>query len=155
MSYINIDNDSDLLSYLKKIEDKKVQTIALDIEAESNLHAYGERLCLAQIFDGVDNIIIDPFNITTDSLKRLFENSNILKVMYDAGSDLSLLKNTIGIEIKSILDLRPASELLDYEKKAFIPWLHLSLELFWKVNENFRNITGLKDQFQNRHLNTL
>jgi ribonuclease D len=117
VGYINIDSDSELLLYLKKIEDKKIHTIALDIEAESNLHSYGEKLCLIQIFDGVSNIIIDPFNISTDVMKRLFENTNILKVMYDAGSDLSLLKNTIGIEIKSILDLRPASELLDYEKK--------------------------------------
>jgi len=117
VGYINIDSDSELLLYLKKIEDKKIHTIALDIEAESNLHAYGEKLCLIQIFDGISNIIIDPFNISTDVLKRLFENANILKVMYDAGSDLSLLKNTIGLEIKSILDLRPASERLDYEKK--------------------------------------
>ena len=65
----------------------------------------------------VNNIIIDPFKIDNDTLKLLFENTNILKVMYDAGSDLSLLKNTAGIEIKSILDLRPATELLDYEKK--------------------------------------
>jgi len=117
MPYISIDNDIDLLSYLKQFKDKKNHVIALDIEAESNLHAYGERLCLVQIFDGVSNVIIDPFNISTDTLKRLFENTNVLKVMYDAGSDLSLLKNTIGIEIKSILDLRPATELLDHAKK--------------------------------------
>lgn len=117
MKFISIDNDIDLLSYLKQFKDKKNQVIALDIEAESNLHAYGERLCLVQIFDGVNNVIIDPFNISTDALKRLFENTNLLKVMYDAGSDLSLLKNTIGIEIKSILDLRPATDLLDHEKK--------------------------------------
>ena len=35
----------------------------------------------------------------------------------DASSDMSLLKNTADIEVKSILDLRPAVELLDYEKK--------------------------------------
>jgi ribonuclease D len=37
--------------------------------------------------------------------------------MYDAGSDLSLLKNTSNIEMKSILDLRPAVTLLNYEKQ--------------------------------------
>lgn len=117
MNYIHIENESGLRSYLKKIKEKDLHIIALDIEAECNCHAYGERLCLAQIFDGVDSVIIDPFNLDNASLKLLFENTHILKVMYDAGSDLSVLKNSTGIEIKSILDLRPAVELLHYEKK--------------------------------------
>lgn len=117
MNYIYIENDADLRLYLKKFEDKGLHIIALDIEAESNLHAYGEKLCLTQIFDGVNRIIVDSLKIDNDTLKLLFENPNILKVMYDAGSDLSLLKNSANIEIKSILDLRPAVELLDYEKK--------------------------------------
>jgi len=117
VNYINIENSTSLRSYLKKFEDKGHHIIALDIEAENNLHAYGEKLCLTQIFDGVDSIIIDPLKTDNDSLKRLFENPKTLKVMYDAGSDLSLLKNAHNLEIKSILDLRPAVELLDYDKK--------------------------------------
>jgi ribonuclease D len=117
VNYINIENSTGLRSYLKKFNDKGHNIIALDIEAENNLHAYGEKLCLTQIFDGVDSIIIDPLKIDHDSLKLLFENPKILKVMYDAGSDLSLLRNAHDLEIKSILDLRPAVELLDYDKK--------------------------------------
>jgi ribonuclease D len=112
-----MESTSELRSYLKKFENKGYHVIALDIEAESNLHAYGEKLCLVQIFDGVNSIIIDPFKIDKGALKLLFESTNVLKVMYDAGSDLSLLKNTVNIEIKSIMDLRPAVELLDYDKK--------------------------------------
>ena len=117
MSYINIENETDLRSYLNKFKEKEFHIIALDIEAECNCHAYGEKLCLTQVFDGTNDVIIDPFNIGSNILKLLFENPNILKIMYDAGSDLSLLKNSAGIEIKSILDLRPAVELLNYEKK--------------------------------------
>ncbi|MDO8282351.1 MAG: hypothetical protein Q7U10_06985 [Thermodesulfovibrionia bacterium] len=117
MNYIYIENETGLQLYLKKFKEKGLHIIALDIEAESNLHAYGERLCLVQIFDGVDSVIIDPLNIGKDTLKMLFEDSSILKMMYDAGSDLSLLKNSANIDIKSILDLRPATELLEYEKK--------------------------------------
>ena len=117
MDYINIDQEADLRAYLKKFREKGFHVIALDIEAECNCHAYGEKLCLVQVFDGVNSVIIDPFGISKDALKLLFEDPNILKVMYDAGSDLSLMKNSAGIEIKSILDLRPATELLDYEKK--------------------------------------
>ena len=106
MNYSKIECSAELQSYLKKFDDKEHHVIALDIEAESNLHVYGEKLCLVQIFDGINSLIIDPFRIDNDNLKLLFENTNILKVMYDASSDLSLLKNTDNIEIKSILDLK-------------------------------------------------
>ncbi len=138
LSYIKIDDKEALRVYLKRFEDKAHHVIALDIEAESNLHAYGERLCLIQVFDGVNNVIIDPMNIDVDSLKRLFENSNILKVMYDAGSDLSLLKNTSDIEIKSILDLRPAAELLDYDKKDLHSVISFELGIFLENKRKYQ-----------------
>lgn len=138
MNYINIENEAELRSYLKKFEDKELQVIALDIEAESNLHAYGEKLCLTQIFDGVNNIIIDPLKIDNATLTLLFENPNILKVMYDAGSDLSLLKNSANIEIKSILDLRPAAELLNYEKKDLHSVIAFELGIFLEKKKKYQ-----------------
>jgi ribonuclease D len=101
-------------------------------------------LCLANFFFGVRKLIFDPFNIPTETLKRLFENSNILKVMYDAGSDLSLLKNTIGIEIKSILDLRPASELLDYEKKDLHSVVAFELGIVLESKRKFQKYNWIK-----------
>ncbi|MBI5410100.1 MAG: hypothetical protein HZA14_12100 [Nitrospirae bacterium] len=138
MNYIKIESKTALRSYLQKFEDKGLHIIALDIEAESNLHAYGEKLCLTQIFDGVNNIIIDPFKIDTYTLKLLFENANVLKVMYDAGSDLSLLKNTADIEIKSILDLRPAAELLNYDKKDLHSVIAFELGIFLKKKRRYQ-----------------
>ena len=117
MKYTYIKSKDELLAYLKRFEDVKHQVIALDIEAELNRHAYGERLCLIQIFDGVNKVLIDPFEIDNHTLRILFENKNILKVIYDASSDSSLMKNAYAIEIKSILDLRPAVDILNYEKK--------------------------------------
>ena len=144
MNYINIENEAELRSYLKKFEDKELHIIALDIEAESNLHAYGEKLCLTQIFDGVNNIIIDPFKIDNNTLKLLFENTNILKVMYDAGSDLSLLKNTADIEIKSILDLRPAAELLNYEKKDLHSVIAFELGIFLEKKRKYQKYNWIR-----------
>jgi ribonuclease D len=89
----------------------------LDTEGENNLHAYGEALGLVQVFDGTDKVIIDPLQIDRDTLKLLFENRDILKIMYDAASDSSLLKNACDIEMKSVLDLRPAADLLNMEKR--------------------------------------
>jgi ribonuclease D len=70
-----------------------------------------------QIFDGAESVIIDPLQIDSQSLKFLFENRDILKIMYDAASDSSLLKNACDIEMKSVLDLRPAADLLNMEKR--------------------------------------
>jgi len=138
MNYIKIKNEAELRSYMKKFDEKGLHIIALDIEAESNLHVYGEKLCLTQIFDGVNSVIIDPLKINNDTLKLLFENTNILKVMYDAGSDLSLLKNTADIEIKSILDLRPAAELLNYEKKDLHSVIAFELGIFLEKKRKYQ-----------------
>jgi len=117
MNYKYIKNKHELRSYLESFEDKKPYIIALDIEAELNLHEYGEKLCLIQIFDGTNQVIIDPLEIDNHTLKILFESRYILKIVYDASSDSSLLKNTYNIDIKSLLDLRPAVELLHYDKQ--------------------------------------
>jgi len=144
MNYSTIQSREELQSYLKKFNEKGQHVIALDIEAESNLHAYGEKLCLAQIFDGSDSVIIDPFKIDNGTLKLLFENSDILKVMYDAGSDLSLLKNTAGIEIKSILDLRPAVELLEYDKKDLHSVVAAELGIFLEKKRKYQQYNWTK-----------
>ena len=117
MKYTSIESKADLQEYLARYKEKENYIMALDLEAESNLHAYGEKLCLIQIFDGTNAVIVDPLKIDDEAIRTLLDSRDILKVMYDASSDLSLLKNACGMEIKSILDLRPAVELLNYEKK--------------------------------------
>ena len=117
MNYIFIDSTAELRSYLSNLTENKCSILALDTEANMHRYAYGVQLCLIQVFDGKDSVIIDPFKIDNGTLKILFENRDILKVMYDAASDMFLLKNGNNIDIKSILDLRPGIELLNYDKK--------------------------------------
>ena len=117
MDYTLISKRKELIPYLETLSLKKNSIVALDIEAELNLHHYGQRLCLVQIFDGANKILIDPFDIESQLLKQFFEDRNILKIVYDAGSDSSLLKNIYDIEIKSLLDLRPAVDLLKFERQ--------------------------------------
>jgi ribonuclease D len=138
MKYKFIRTNAELSSYLSTFEDKKTSVIALDTEAELNLHAYGERLCLVQIFDGVDYILIDPFKIDKELLKSFFENRNILKIIYDASSDLSLMKNAYETEIKSILDLRPAITLLNLEKQDLHSVLASELGVFLEHKAKFQ-----------------
>lgn len=116
-SYSYLSDDDELHSYIQGLRDNKKYIMALDTEGESNLHAYGEKLCLIQVCDGARLLLIDPLKMGNEILRLLFESSDILKVMYDASADISLLRRVYGIEIASILDLRPAVELLGYQKK--------------------------------------
>jgi ribonuclease D len=138
MKYKFIKNNSELSTYLSTFEDKKTSIVALDTEAELNLHAYGERLCLVQIFDGVNSVLIDPFKIDNELLKSFFENRNILKIIYDASSDLSLMKNAYDTEINSILDLRPAVTLLNLEKQDLHSVLASELGVFLEHKAKFQ-----------------
>jgi len=138
LKYSYIATRGEYAAYLRTFEDKKYSVIALDLEAEMNRHAYGETLCLLQVFDGENAVVIDPFRIAAGRLKDLLENRDILKVMYDASSDLFLLKNTYHIDIKTILDLRPAVELLDYEKKDLHSVISAELGIALGEKEKFQ-----------------
>jgi ribonuclease D len=119
MKIRELKNDKDIKEYIEGLDEKNINVIGLDIEGEFNLHCYGEHLCLVQIFDGIEPVIIDPFDFANlNPLKRLFEKKDLLKITYDSNSDSSLLLNVYGIHFKSILDLRPAVSLLDLPKQA-------------------------------------
>jgi ribonuclease D len=137
MSYRFIKTNRDLTAYLKDCEEQKISVMALDIEAELNMHAYGERLCLVQAFDGAGTVLIDPIKIDREIIKSFLENRNILKVFYDAASDMSLMKNAYNIEIKSILDLRPAVTLLNFEKQDLHSVLAAELGVFLNNKDKF------------------
>lgn len=114
--YTHITDDTQMRAYLKRLKDREVREIALDIEGEFNLHVYGERFCLLQLFDGTEEAVVDPLTTTGTLISELLENRNILKVTYDSASDRVLLAKTHQILMNSILDLRPAVELLNFEK---------------------------------------
>ena len=117
MNYTYIERDADLQNFVYNLQEKKTWMVSLDIEGEQNRHAYGEKLCLIQVYDGTTATIIDPLKINNDSLRMLFESRDIMKLMYDASGDAHLLKRANDLAIKSILDLRPAVDLLNYEKQ--------------------------------------
>lgn len=116
MNYKYIDSAGKLASHLHRLKDVGRDMIALDLEGEFNLHRYGEKLCLIQIYDGKDAAIIDPFKISMAHIKRFLENRSILKIMYDASGDRAFMYKNYGIDLFSILDLQEAVGLLGYEK---------------------------------------
>ncbi len=105
MQYIYIESNKGLIEFRSRLHKNKIELIAMDFEGEFNLHCYGEKLCLIQIFDGERFYIIDPFPISREELKRTLE-SRAIKLFYDASSDRMLIYKQYGIKITSILDLK-------------------------------------------------
>jgi ribonuclease D len=125
--YTYIDTDKALSLYLKSLKDSGITSIAMDIEGEFNLHVYGERFCLLQLYDGEREIAVDPLSVSRDLLKNLLEDRDLLKITYDCASDRVLLAKSHGIVMNSILDLRPAVELLNFEKQDLASVLDAAL----------------------------
>ncbi len=138
INHVYIEDERKFSSYLQLLSEKRISTIALDIEADNNLHAYGQKLCLVQVFDGTHAVIIDPFKVSPGSLKTLFENRDVLKVMYGAASDIALLKNTLDIDLKSIFDLNPAVNLLHFEKQDLHSVIGSELGIILKHKNKFQ-----------------
>lgn len=139
-----ISNSSGLQRYIEDLSQSKQMTIALDTEANNHRYAYGQQLCLVQVYDETQSIIIDPLKIKPGTLRNLFENRDILKIMYDAPNDISLLVNSLGITINSILDLRPAVELLDYAKKDLHSVINAELGVELKDKKKYQKMNWLR-----------
>ena len=116
--YQYIKNDKELADFRKYLKTENVKILSMDFEAEYFLHQYGEELCLIQIFDGKKYFLIDPKEISTNELKSLLENRDIIKIFYDASSDKSLVFKKYAIEMNSIMDLMDFVQVLDFQKKG-------------------------------------
>lgn len=119
MLYTQLETETEINTFTKKLRENGRTTIALDFEGEFNLHCYGEKLCLIQICDGEEFFIIDPLKADLSAVKNLLEDEKIMKIMWDAQSDISLIVNGYDMTIKSVLDLRPAADLLELERRDY------------------------------------
>jgi len=145
MSITELKNESEIYAYLDELDKRNQKIIAVDVEAEFNLHCYGEHLCLIQIFDLDNEIIIDPLKLKNgEAIKRLFEKRDLLKIMYDSLSDASLLENEYGIKIRSVLDLRPAVALLNYPKQSLAHVLSEELGIVPLNKKKFQKYNWMK-----------
>jgi ribonuclease D len=144
MDYLHIKTKKALRAYVKSYEETKRLVIALDIEAELNRHVYGEQLCLVQIYDGENAVLIDPLDTGVELLKTLFEDTRVLKIVYDVSSDLPLLKNVYGIEVRPVIDLRPGVDLLAYEKRDLHSVIGAELGVALEKKSKFQKQNWLK-----------
>jgi len=145
MNIIELKTENEIHDYLDALDRNERKLIAVDVEAEFNLHCYGEHLCLIQIFDLENEIIIDPFKFRNgDCIKRFFEKRDVLKIMYDSSSDAALLKTVYGIRLQSVLDLRPAVSLLEYPKQGLAHVLSEELGIAFVNKKKFQQYNWMR-----------
>ena len=116
--YREIRTTTELAGYRKELGERQVRKIAMDFEAEFNLHMYGEHLCLIQVYDGRDFLLIDPLKIEARELKAFLEMKNPVKVFFGADSDRMLVYKQYGIKIASLFDVQFLAEVLDLDRKG-------------------------------------
>jgi ribonuclease D len=112
-----IDSDRKFRSWLASIPADQ-PAVAIDIEAEFNLHIYGEHFCLLQVYDGTNAVAIDPQSVSIELIKEFLESRDRLKITYDCSSDRLLLFRNHNIRLRMIIDLRPAVKLLEFQKQG-------------------------------------
>ena len=140
--YTYITSDSGLVDFRKHLHGNRIDEISMDFEGEFNLHCYGEKLCLIQIFDNKKYYIVDPFTVSKEELKKTLEGREI-KLFYDASSDRMLVYKQYGIKIASILDLKILVDLLEFKHNALNDILNnlLKLEAYKKKKFQMYNWT--------------
>ncbi|MHB0898196.1 MAG: ribonuclease D [Spirochaetales bacterium] len=111
-------SDRDIVEFSKYLYNNDIKTIAIDFESENNLHEYGSKICLIQIYDGKNYYVIDPFMISKEQLKIFLEDKKIVKLGYGSESDMSLLFKQYQIRIKALYDLKLMVDVLEIEKKG-------------------------------------
>lgn len=144
--YLTTDNQ--LIEYLRSLKERQVQIVAVDLEGEYNLHHYGEHLCLVQVYDGEQSILIDPQTVQISLIKDFFENPDYQKIFYDCTGDRTLLFRKYNINVNSIVDLLPAVELLEFEKKGLSKVLTAVLGLEEKNKKKFQRYNWMRRPIQ-------
>jgi ribonuclease D len=151
-SYKLLDTTTEVRDYSADLNARGIKEIALDIEGEFNLHRYGEHLCLVQIFDGRNAVVIDPLWIDIQSLREVLENPQIQKIMFDCASDRTLLFRQHGIQPEGIVDLAPAVELLEYPKRGLDQVLHIALGKDLKPKKKFQRYNWMRRPLEDEAL---
>jgi len=115
--YIWIDSPTQLEQLTDSLIENN-RTIAMDFEEESNLHVYGEHLCLIQVFDSKQYYAIDALKINQhpEGKKQIekFLTAPFEKIMFDCSSDASIVRKSMGIQLENIFDIRVLAKALDF-----------------------------------------
>jgi ribonuclease D len=133
-NYTYIDNIEKLIDFRKYLYEKNISKIAMDFEGEFNLHSYGEKLRLIQIYDGERYFVIDPLTIDDIEICKTLGNHKIVKFMYGIESDINLIYKQYGIKLTNIFDQKTLVDVLNFENKG----LDDVVNLLFNVKNNYK-----------------
>jgi ribonuclease D len=139
-----IDTESGLSAFRNYLFQENIEKIAMDFEGDFNLHAYGEKLCLIQIFDGKKYAIIDPLRIRNEEIILFLENKKIVKYMYGTESDVSLIYKQYGIRLNNVFDQQLLVDVLGIEHKGLDAILKEILNIEVKNKKRFQMYNWIK-----------
>ena len=116
IDYTLISSDEELVNICHKLKTK--QQIAMDLEADS-MHHFKERVCLIQIADDTENILIDPLCLTDFSpLQQFCEDPDIIKVFHGADFDIRSLERDFNLHIHTLFDTEIACRFLGIQRRS-------------------------------------
>ena len=116
--YIDISSSDALQKLMNSLKERNVKILAMDFEGEFNLHVYGEKLCLIQVYDGEHYYLVDPFPVSDDLIVRFLTLKNMLYMFFAADSDRSLVFKQYGVKMYGVYDLQHLVEVLDLPGKG-------------------------------------
>ncbi len=116
IEYTLINTNEELEQKCKKLKNEK--RIAMDIEADS-MHHYKEKVCLVQIADSSEHLLIDPLKMESlSALKPFCEAPEITKVFHGADFDIRSLDRDFNIRINNLFDTEIACRFLGIQKRS-------------------------------------
>ncbi|MBT3218610.1 MAG: hypothetical protein HN348_05915 [Proteobacteria bacterium] len=94
----------------------KAKVIGVDTESDS-FHHFQEKVCLIQFSTLDQDFIVDPLAIDgIESLKGVFSDPSIVKVLHGADYDIVCLRRDFGFQIRSLFDTLIAAQLLGMKR---------------------------------------
>ena len=117
--YTYIDSPKALEKMCTSFSEKGTDCVAMDFEEESNLHVYGEHLCLIQLRAGSEYYLLDALVLGRsqegrEALKAFLEGP-LTKIMFDCSSDSAIARKSLGIALKNVYDIRLIARALGFD----------------------------------------
>ena len=110
MEYTFISKAPELDCLVTRWAEQGVFSVAMDFEEESNLHCYGEHVCIIQLYDKSDYYILDALALAKNaeglSEMKSFLEGPIEKIMFACQSDAALARKALGIQMRAVYDVR-------------------------------------------------
>ena len=121
-AYRMIDTRTDFEAFVSALLRSK--RIGVDLEADS-MHHYREKVCLIQIADDKQCVVIDPLRIGDLSpLKPVFADPKIQKVFHGSDYDIRSLYRDFQISICNLFDTELACRFLGFRESGLESVLH-------------------------------